>query len=117
MIDGQQKQTQASAAGPASTTAVSIEASREPLNGNVQSQAASSVFQTMQESHLERSDSGGVNPSIAHARRFRGVPYVPDAASTSFLTNMGFSHHQAVRALKVTQGNLERAANWLLSGM
>ena len=33
------------------------------------------------------------------------------------LLALGFSQDQAVRALKVTQGNVERAANWILSGM
>ena len=66
---------------------------------------------------MQRADSNNSNPSVAPVRRFRGVPYAPDAASTGFLTSMGFSHDQAVRALKVTQGNIERAANWLLSGM
>ena len=42
---------------------------------------------------------------------------MPDANSVAFLTNMGFGNDQAVRALKVTQGNIERAANWLLSGL
>lgn len=73
--------------------------------------------QTDQEEHLQRSDSSSINPSMAPVRRFKGVPYAPPADSTQFLTNMGFSQDQAIRALKVTQGNIERAANWLLSGM
>ena len=117
VIDGKQEQTQPSATRPASTVMFSNEAGREPFNGDGQTQTASSVLQSMQENHQQRADSGGINPSVAPARRYRGVPYVPDAASTSFLTNMGFTHDQAVRALKVTQGSLERAANWLLSGM
>ena len=59
----------------------------------------------------------GIQPSTALIRRFKGVPYMPDANSIAFLTNMGFGNDQAVRALKVTQGNIERAANWLLSGL
>ena len=59
----------------------------------------------------------GIQPSTAPVRRFKGVPYMPDANSVAFLTNMGFGNDQAVRALKVTQGNIERAANWLLSGL
>lgn len=80
----------------------------------------SSVFaraQTAQEEQLQRSDSSSINPSLAPVRRFKGVPYAPSADSIQFLTNMGFSQDQAIRALKVTQGNIERAANWLLSGM
>lgn len=73
--------------------------------------------QCERDEHLQRSDSGSVNPSMAPVRRFKGVPYAPDADSIQFLTNMGFSQEQAIRALKVTQGNIERAANWLLSGM
>lgn len=73
--------------------------------------------QIEQEEQLQRSDSSSINPSMAPVRRFKGVPYAPDADSTQFLTNMGFSQDQAIRALKVTQGNIERAANWLLSGM
>lgn len=66
---------------------------------------------------LQRSDSSSIDPSMAPVRRFKGVPYAPDADSIQFLTNMGFTQDQAIRALKVTQGNIERAANWLLSGM
>ena len=32
------------------------------------------------------------------------------------LLGLGFNRDQAVRALRSTQGNLERAANWLLLG-
>ena len=80
----------------------------------------SSVYaraQTAQEEQLQRSDSSSINPNMAPVRRFKGVPYAPGADSIQFLTNMGFSQDQAIRALKVTQGNIERAANWLLSGM
>lgn len=73
--------------------------------------------EVVQEGHLHRTDSNESNPAVSHVRRFKGVPYAPDAGSISFLTNMGFNQDQAVRALKVTQGNIERAANWLLSGM
>lgn len=58
-----------------------------------------------------------IQTNATAVRRFKGVPYMPDAGSVSFLTNMGFGNDQAVRALKVTQGNIERAANWLLSGL
>ena len=75
------------------------------------------VPHNMQEEQIQRTDSSGSNPATSHVRRFKGVPYAPDAGSIHFLTNMGFSQDQAVRALKVTQGNIERAANWLLSGM
>lgn len=73
--------------------------------------------QTDAEELLQGSNGSSINPSMAPVRRFKGVPYAPDADSTQFLTNMGFSQDQAIRALKVTQGNIERAANWLLSGM
>ena len=79
--------------------------------------SVSAMTQTAQEEQLQRSDSSGINPSMAPVRRFKGVPYAPDADSIQFLTNMVFSQDQAIRALKVTQGNIERAANWLLSGM
>ena len=87
---------------------------------NVHNAAISSsvpvMAQTVQEAQVQRPNSG-IDPSIAPVRRFKGVPYAPDAGSIQFLTNMGFAHEQATRALKVTQGNIERAANWLLSGM
>ena len=71
----------------------------------------------VQDGEMQRPTSSFVPSNTAPVRRYRGVPYAPDAGSIGFLTNMGFGHDQAVRALKVTQGNLERAANWLLSGM
>lgn len=89
-------------------------------DGHVQDAALSSsvpvIAQTVQEEQVQRSNSS-IDPSMAPVRRFKGVPYAPDAGSIQFLTNMGFTHEQATRALKVTQGNIERAANWLLSGM
>lgn len=45
-----------------------------------------------------------------------GGPYVPVPADVEMLTALGFAPQQAERALRVTQGNLERAANWLLAG-
>ncbi|DBA97285.1 hypothetical protein WJX77_012218 [Trebouxia sp. C0004] len=88
------------------------------MNGNhsVDSMIASSVSGTEAET-IQRTESDGLKPATAYVRRYKGVPYAPDAGSVGFLTNMGFSQDQAVRALKVTQGNIERAANWLLSGM
>lgn len=89
------------------------------LNG-----AAASLSRDVQKAEVQRpidatSTAGftGIQPSTAPIRRFKGVPYMPDANSIAFLTNMGFGNDQAVRALKVTQGNIERAANWLLSGL
>ena len=64
-----------------------------------------------------RAGISGIQTNAAPVRRFKGVPYMPDSNSIAFLTNMGFGNDQAVRALKVTQGNIERAANWLLSGL
>lgn len=74
------------------------------------------IAETVQEEQEQRLNSS-INPRVAPVRRFKGVPYAPAAGSIHFLTNMGFTHEQATRALKVTQGNIERAANWLLSGM
>ena len=79
--------------------------------------SVSAKTHTAHEGQLQRSNSSSIDPSMAPVRRFKGVPYAPDADSIQFLTNMGFTHDQAIRALKVTQGNIERAANWLLSGM
>jgi len=86
-------------------------------NHSVDSVTASSVPGTVQEETIQRTDSDGLKPATAYVRRYKGVPYAPDPGSVGFLTNMGFNQDQAVRALKVTQGNIERAANWLLSGM
>lgn len=62
----------------------------------------------------KQTSSNGTQALAPPVRRFKG-PYMPDTESIAFLTNMGFANDQAVRALKVTQGNIERAANWLLS--
>ena len=44
-----------------------------------------------------------------------GGDAAPDAASVEMLAGMGFNETQASAALKATQGNLERAADWLFS--
>ena len=44
-----------------------------------------------------------------------GGDAAPDPASIEMLSSMGFNESQATAALKATQGNLERAADWLFS--
>ena len=111
--------------GKTSTQSSKQAGSAMPSNGStvgmnddqgVDSMIASSASETHAEA-IQRLDSDGLKPASVYVRRYKGVPYAPDAGSVGFLTNMGFNQDQAVRALKVTQGNIERAANWLLSGM
>ena len=87
------------------------------LSANTGSVKTCSSSQTVHEAHLQGTDSNGSQIAVNHVRRFKGMPYTPDAGAISFLTNMGFEQQHAIRALKVTQGHIERAANWLLSGM
>ncbi len=116
-LDDQQGKTLAQSSEQAGS-AVPSNSSTAGMNDNhsVDSMIASSVSGTEAEM-IQRTDSDGLKPATAYVRRYKGVPYAPDAGSVGFLTNMGFNQDQAVRALKVTQGNIERAANWLLSGM
>ena len=46
-----------------------------------------------------------------------GEPAAADAASIEMLSAMGFTPTQASGALAATQGNVERAADWLMSHM
>lgn len=89
-----------------------VTAGPDSMQDAAPSSSLPAMVQTAQEDQLNRSN---INPSVGPVRRFKGVPYTPDAGSIEFLTNMGFSHDHAVRALKITQGNIERAANWLIS--
>lgn len=41
--------------------------------------------------------------------------FVPNPESLAMLTVMGFDERQAIRALKATNGNLERATDWIFS--
>ena len=62
---------------------------------------------------VKRSSGGG---GSGGGKSGGGGRYVPDGQSVAALTAMGFSAAQVERALRATQGNLERAANWLLTG-
>lgn len=42
-----------------------------------------------------------------------GDPY--PAALIQALTDIGFHHSQAVKALQITRGDVDRAANWLMT--
>ena len=106
-----QSSEQAGSAMPSNSSTVGMND-----NHSIDSMIASSISGTETDT-VQRTDSDGLKAATAHVRRYKGVPYAPDAGSVGFLTNMGFNQDQSVRALKVTQGNIERAANWLLSGM
>ena len=41
--------------------------------------------------------------------------FVPDEGSVEQLINFGFTRPQCVKALKCTNGNMERAADWLFN--
>ena len=41
--------------------------------------------------------------------------FVPDEESVMQLINFGFTRPQCVKALKCTNGNMERAADWLFN--
>ena len=46
-----------------------------------------------------------------------GGAFVADPESLMMLTSMGFTDKQATRALRKCEGNLERAADWVMSHM
>jgi len=41
--------------------------------------------------------------------------FVPDQAALEMVMGMGFTREQATKALKATNNNLERAADWIFS--
>lgn len=56
-------------------------------------------------------------PGAATASAAAGGPPAPSPESLSSLTAMGFSERHATAALAACDGNLERAADWLMSRM
>lgn len=43
------------------------------------------------------------------------MSFVPDEEGVSSLMEMGFTRQQAIKALKNTDNNLQRAGDWILS--
>ena len=64
---------------------------------------------------LGREDSAGSDSSSGHVKRHKHEAYQPSEQQIACLTGMGFEHSAAVRSLKISNGNTERAANQLLS--
>ena len=57
------------------------------------------------------------NKGAAGAGSSGSAAFVADPESLMMLTSMGFSDKQATRALRKCEGNLERAADWVMSHM
>ena len=64
---------------------------------------------------LGREDSTGSDSSSGHVKRHKHEAYQPSEQQIACLTGMGFEYSAAVRSLKISNGNTERAANQLLS--
>lgn len=64
---------------------------------------------------LGREDSVGSDSSSGHVKRHKHEAYQPSEQQIACLTGMGFEHSAAVRSLKISNGNTERAANHLLT--
>ena len=99
----QQQQQQQPQQHPAPTEIVDLAADDSRDGCSVAAPPAAAV----QRPALHRGGSGGGGS---------GSGYVPAPGEVEMLTAMGFTSRQAESALRVTQGNLERAANWLLAG-
>lgn len=61
------------------------------------------------------SDSDFNTPLVVNTSSSKGGSFTPDAEALVMLESMGFTQPQARLALKETQNNLERAADWLFS--
>ncbi|XP_029835830.1 ubiquitin carboxyl-terminal hydrolase 5 isoform X1 [Ixodes scapularis] len=63
--------------------------------------------------HIEDPDFGDpfMPPNAAKSE----TSFKPDPAALSMVMSMGFSHDQAVKALKATDNNVERAIDWIFS--
>lgn len=56
-----------------------------------------------------------VIPGVEKATTGASGAFVPDANGLEMLMGMGFTEKQATKALKETQNNIERAADWIFS--
>ena len=65
--------------------------------------------------HMEDADFNEPLPPPEAAGGGGGGAAPPDPEAIAMLGGMGFTEHQATGALTATQGNLERAADWLFS--
>ena len=76
---------------------------------------ASATYKTGRGLLLGREDSAGSDSSSGHVKRHKHEAYQPSEQQIACLTGMGFEYSAAVRSLKISNGNTERAANQLLS--
>ncbi|KAI3433451.1 hypothetical protein D9Q98_003264 [Chlorella vulgaris] len=104
--DGSEVAAQA-AAGAATSGAAVLKSSTRHNDGSINAGLPAAARRPMSGRGSKGSGSRGSS----------GGGFVPgDAGSLDALIAMGFTSQQAERALRVTQGNLERAANFLLTG-
>lgn len=75
------------------------ESELRPLQQDSTSQNLKLLYHALQEDSLQKQE-----------KRTSSI----EQDGTSALLTLGFTKDQAERALKITQGNVERAANWLL---
>lgn len=60
-------------------------------------------------------DADFSDPFVVPDTTFKGNTFVPNPESLAMLMSMGFDERQATKALKATDGNVERATDWIFS--
>lgn len=63
--------------------------------------------------HISDSDFG--DPFVPPGTAVSNINFVPDPSGLEMLMGMGFNSDQATKALKETNNNIERAADWIFS--
>lgn len=64
--------------------------------------------------HLEDSDFG-MPLSLPGTQKGKCLEFIPSEEALAMISSMGFTRDQAIKALKATDNNVERAADWIFS--